>query len=192
MIEIRHQFEGRDWFVPDWELKVLILGTFNPQVSIRGNRTCGQEVPYFYGRKKNRLWEIVGHCVNRQLDPHNDRVFFEALRQEGIGCMDILKAVRIPEEKIQVICGKGYQDSELLRKPHEREYMTEEILEIIQKNPGVLVLPTWGKGSFKKKDKLELARLPELPFLHSPSPASRRVKFEEKRRQWYDVWHRGR
>ena len=24
MIEIRHQFENKDWFIPDWELKVLI------------------------------------------------------------------------------------------------------------------------------------------------------------------------
>jgi hypothetical protein len=31
MIEVRHQFEDVDWFIPDWELKVLILGTFNPE-----------------------------------------------------------------------------------------------------------------------------------------------------------------
>jgi hypothetical protein len=106
--------------------------------------------------------------------------------------MDLLRSIRVPEERKGEICGDGYSDQKLLRGTNQRTYMTDEILAVIEGHPGVCVLPTWGKGSFKKKDRLELARLPEMPFLHSPSPASRRVKFEEKRRQSYDVWHRGR
>ena len=184
MIEVRHQFENEEWFIPEWKLRVLILGTFNPE--------CGDTVEYFYGRNRNQLWSLVSHCLGRDLHPNQGGEFFTALKEEGIGCMDLLRSIRVPEERKGEICGDGYSDQKLLRGTNQRTYMTEEILEVIQENPGVRVLPTWGKGSFKKKDKLELARLPELPFLHSPSPASRRVKFEEKRRQWYDVWHRGR
>ena len=183
MIEIRHQFENEDWFVPDWKLRVLILGTFNPE--------CGDPVAYFYGRKKNQLWHLVSYCRGIELHPNHGDDFLSALKEEGIACMDLIRSIRVSEERKGEICGKGYSDQMLFRGTNQRTYMTEEILEVIKKNPGLRVLPTWGKGSFRKKDELELARMPELPFLHSPSPASR-VKLEEKRRQWYDVWHQGR
>jgi len=184
MIEIRHQFETKDWFIPDWKLKVLILGTFNPQ--------CGDTVDYFYGRKKNQLWSLVSQCLGKELHPNQGGDFFTMLREEGIGCMDLVRSIRVPDEIKDEICGKGYSDQMLFRETNQRTHMTDEILEVIEKNPDVRVLPTWGKGSFKKKDKLELSRMPELPFLHSPSPASRQVKYDEKCRQWYDVWHQGR
>ena len=141
---------------------------------------------------KNQLWSLVSQCLGKELHPNQGGDFFTMLREEGIGCMDLVRSIRVPDEIKDEICGKGYSDQMLFRETNQRTYMTDEILEVIEKNPDVRVLPTWGKGSFKKKDKLELSRMPELPFLHSPSPASRQVKYDEKCRQWYDVWHQGR
>ena len=31
MIEVRHQFENEEWFIPEWKLRVLIIGTFYPE-----------------------------------------------------------------------------------------------------------------------------------------------------------------
>ena len=123
MIEIQHQFETKKWFIPNWDLKVLILGTFNPK--------CGDTVGYFYGRDRNRLWALVSYCVGREIHPNNGDDFFTALKEEGIGCMDLLRSIRVPEERKSEICGDGYNDQKLLRGTNQRTYMTEEILEVI-------------------------------------------------------------
>lgn len=163
MIEIRHQLESKDWFIPDWKLRVLILGTFNPE--------CGDPVHYFYGRKKNQLWSLVSCCIGRELHPNQGVDFFIALKEEGFGCMDLLRSIRVPEERQVEICGKGYSDQTLFRGTNHRTYMTDEIIDVINGNPGVCVLSTWGKGSgFKKRDWDAIGRLPAMPELPSPSP----------------------
>ncbi len=42
--KISHQLANEKFFIPDWPLKHLFLGTFNP--------SGGETVSYFYGRKK--------------------------------------------------------------------------------------------------------------------------------------------
>lgn len=175
MIEIRHQFEKKDWFIPDWKLKILILGTFNPR--------CGDTVGYFYGRKKNQLWSLVSHCLGKELQPNQGADFFTALKEEGIGCMDLLRSIGVPEERKGEICGKGYSDQKLFRGTNQRTYMTDEILGVIDSNPGVCVLATWGKGSsFKKRDWEVIGRLPAMIELPSPSPRAGGIK--SKKTAW--------
>lgn len=175
MIEIRHQFENQDWFIPNWKLKILILGTFNPE--------CGHRVEYFYGRKKNQLWPLMSDCLGRELNPNHGDQFFTALKEEGIGCMDILRSIHVPEERKDEICGKGYSDQKLFRGTNQRTYMTDEILGVVERNPEICILPTWGKGqSFLVRDYEQIKRLPELPALPSPSP--RAGGFLGKKDKW--------
>ena len=175
MIEIRHQFENEDWFVPDWKLRVLILGTFNPE--------CGDPVAYFYGRKKNQLWHLVSYYRGIELHPNHGDDFLSVLKEEGIACMDLIRSIRVSEERKGEICGKGYSDQMLFRGTNQRTYMTEEILDVIERNPGVCVLSTWGKGSsFLKKDWRQIERLPPISFLPSPSP--RAGGMEKKKAAW--------
>ena len=175
MIEIRHQFKNEDWFVPDWKLKVLILGTFNPE--------CGDPVDYFYGRKKNQLWPLFSDCLGRELHPNQGDDFFTALKEEGIGCMDLLSSICVPEKRRSEICGKGYSDQKLFRGTNQRTYMTDKILGVIKQNPGVCVFSTWGKGSsFLKRDWQQIERLPPMPSLPSPSPRAGGI--ELKKLEW--------
>ena len=175
MIEVRHQLEDEDWFIPDWELKALILGTFNPE--------CGDAVDYFYGRSRNQLWPLVSHCVGRDLHPNQGDDFFIALKAEGIGCMDLLRSIHVPEERKGEICGKGYSDQKLFRGANQRTYMTDEILAVIEGNQGVCVLPTWGLGGgFLNRDWDQIDRLPDLPVLPSPSPRAGGI--EGKKDEW--------
>ena len=172
MKDIQHQFAQKAWFVPNWKLKVLILGTFNPE--------CGDAVDYFYGRSRNQLWSLVSHCLGRDLHPNQGGDFFTALKEEGIGCMDLLRSICVPEERRGEICGKGYSDQKLFRGTNQRTYMTDEILSVIDRNPGVCVLPTWGKGSsFRKRDWQQIERLPSMPSLPSPSPRAGEITMKQ-------------
>ena len=174
-IVIRHQFETEDWFIPDWELKVLLVGTFNPN--------GGKPVDYFYGRGRNLMWPIVSHCIGRDLHPNQGAEFFNVIRDLGIGCMDLLRSVSVPQEGEGNVLGEGYADSNLFKGVNQRTYMTDEILAVIDRNPGVCVLPTWGKGSsYLKRDWQQIVRFPELPALPSPSPRAGGI--EEKKAPW--------
>lgn len=177
MREVRHQFESESWFVPDWKLKLLLVGTFNPE--------GGERVEYFYGRGMNHMWPIVSYCTGQDLHPSQGADFFNAIQELGIGCMDLLRSVGVPQGEEGKVRGMGYEDSNLFRGANQRVYMTEEILAVIDQNPGICVLPTWGKGSaFLKRDWQQIARLPELPFLPSPSPRPRTGSIELKRTKW--------
>ena len=175
MREIRHQFEAEDWFFPNWELKVLLVGTFNP--------SGGESVHYFYGRGRNHMWSIVSHCIGKDLHPNQGVEFFNTIRELGIGCMDLLRSVSVPKEGEGKVLGKGYADSNLFKGANHRTYMTDEILAVIERNAGVCVLPTWGKGSsFLKRDWDQIGRLPDLPVLPSPSPRAGGI--ESKKDEW--------
>jgi hypothetical protein len=48
---IKHQFKTSSFSKPNWEIKLLFIGTFNPE--------GGESVPYYYGRNKNKFWELL-------------------------------------------------------------------------------------------------------------------------------------
>lgn len=172
MKDIQHQFAQKEWFVPDWKLKVLILGTFNPE--------GGKPVPYFYGRERNHTWSIISHCIGQDLHPNQGEDFFNSIQSMGIGCMDLLRSIKVPVEGVDNIQGKGYADSNLFKGTNQRNYMTAEILSVIERNPGVCVLPTWGKGSsFLKRDWQQIERLPSMPSLPSPSPRAGEITMKQ-------------
>lgn len=48
---INHQFINEPFFLPNWEVKHLLIGTFNPEKISEG----GVSVNYYYGRQKIKL-----------------------------------------------------------------------------------------------------------------------------------------
>ena len=49
--KIDHQFLKSKFFLPNWKIQTLVLGTFNP--------SCGEETDYFYERCQNNFWRTI-------------------------------------------------------------------------------------------------------------------------------------
>lgn len=61
--------------------------------------------------------------------------------------MDLILTIDIKDVDKKYIIGKGYSDSRIINKSVKRVYNTENIKDIINKNPDVQLYSTWGKGS---------------------------------------------
>lgn len=64
-------------------------------------------------------------------------------------------------------------DSKIINSRVIRNYNTNAILELIERNPGVKVYSTWGKGANLKDWNNEVVKLGEICKLASPSLAAR-------------------
>lgn len=169
MREIEHQLKNNS--IPKWDVKHLFIGTFNPQ--------SGQQVNYYYGREKNQLWKILSRIFDENFDT-KDQSFFKLLIKHKIACIDMINKVFSPDDRIEKIIGKGYNDNEIINSFVTREYNTETILNIINKNKGITVYTTFGKGSSLKEWKKEIEKLGEVRQLVSPSLAARVPKGKKK------------
>lgn len=164
MEKVNHQLLEHEYFVPSWPIKYLFLGTFNPE--------GGDKVNYYYGRSKNQTWSCLSKIFGRELDV-NSSDFFNQIQDLGIGCMDLIKSVEIQSYDIKNVIGNGYKDSNIINNKCIRNYNTNEIKAIIQKNPGVKVFSTWGTGSNLNDWKFEVMKIENIIPLVSPSLAAR-------------------
>lgn len=144
---ISHQLINENFFIPNWEVKYLVLGTFNPQ--------GGDPVAYFYGRNRNRTWELLSNIFNIELHPNNDN-FFELIQSLGIACMDMIRSVDADDKDSQYIVGRSYSDSKIINGKVLRVYNTQNIIDVINANPKVTVFSTWGKGQTLKEWQHEI------------------------------------
>ncbi|MFD2936139.1 uracil-DNA glycosylase family protein [Spirosoma flavum] len=151
MRTIHHQFQQRDFYEPTWKVKYLFLGTFNPM--------GGKPVNYYYGRKSNQTWKILSKLFIEQFNVSDIDQLKRLLEKTGIACMDLIHTVRAPEERVDKILGKGYNDSKIINKSVIRDYNTDRILSIINANKDVKVYSTWGKGPSLKEWKAEVQRI---------------------------------
>lgn len=161
-----HQFKNNVFYLPNWEVEYLFIGTFNP--------SGGEKVPYYYGRKKNRFWKLLTEVFEIELDPYNDS-FFENLKSLKMGCMDLIDSISYPEEYENRVLGKGYSDKVLFSSNVNKVYNTENILDIISKNKLQKVFFTNSGGSLRKEQKLELEKIMKvckIIYLCSPSPVN--------------------
>ena len=161
-----HQFKNKEFYLPNWEVKFLFIGTFNP--------SGGEKVPYYYGRKKNRFWKLLSEVFKIELDP-NDSLFFENLDRLKVGCIDIIDSISYPEVYEDRVSGKGYSDKVLFLSKVKKDYNTENILDIISKNKLQKVFFTNSGGSLRKEQKLELEKIQrvcDVVYLCSPSPVN--------------------
>ena len=154
---------------PNWALKHLFIGTFNPE--------GGENVPYFYGREKNLFWKILSEIFNENFNPHSPD-FFDLIKKHGIACIDMIESVRrldgkeFSTQESESLMGKGYSDTKIINGIIKREYKTFQIHNIIESN-NCNVYSTWGKGSNLKDWKNEINKIPFTANLVSPSPVAR-------------------
>jgi|TARA_B110000977_G_C11000899_1_gene463777 G:T/U-mismatch repair DNA glycosylase len=167
MITDKHQFHNKDFYVPNWDIKFLFIGTYNP--------SGGDTVPYYYGRKTNRHWKLLSEVFNIDFNVHNES-FFKDIKNHKIGCIDLIHSVTFEQEFKELITGKGYNDNELFRKRHIKSYHTDEIINVIRKNNLNKVYFTRTRNGFQNEQKVELQKIEnicEVVYLSSPSPANR-------------------
>jgi hypothetical protein len=183
MNKISHQLKNLS---PNWKVKHLFIGTFNPD--------GGLYVPYFYGREKNLFWKILSEIFNENFNPHTPD-FFDLIKKNGIACIDLIESVQRLDSKdfsdveSEAIMGKGYSDSKIINGKIKREYKTIQIRNII-KSHNCNVYSTWGKGSNLKDWKNEINKIQFTANLVSPSPVARVpkgvYKFEYILSDWKD------
>ena len=131
---ICHQLCKETYYVPNWPIKHLFLGTFNTE--------GGEKVHYYYGRvtgeKGNKTWKLLSEIFNTTFDPRSP-LFFDVLKNYRIGCIDLIHSVEIDESKTELVIGKGYKDTIIINNKVKRIYNTSEILRIIANNPGAKI-----------------------------------------------------
>lgn len=176
-MKIEHQLLSKDFFLPKWPIKHLFLGTFNPE--------GGKPVNYFYGRVNvkgngNQTWPLLSKVFRTQLDVNNPDTFFDEIKMHGIACMDMIQEVDAPIELEEYINGKGYNDKKIINNLVTRKYNTQNILKVIEANPNVKVYTTWGMANHIREWQLEVAKIPDLNTLVSPSMAARVPKGTKK------------
>ena len=179
MQTINHQFSSESFYIPNWEVQHLFVGTFNPE--------GGARVPYYYGREKNQLWPLLSEIFHAEFNPSSDN-FWELLRRHKIACIDMIHSVTASEEHIDAIIGKGYKDSEIINRAVARTYNTSSIIQLIAKNHGIRVYSTWGNGSSLREWRAEVQQLGALIPLVSPSLAARVPKGEAKYNYLFSDW----
>jgi hypothetical protein len=176
---IKHQLSSDPFYFPDWDVKYLLIGTFNPE--------GGEKVDYYYGRTKNQTWRLLSEIFRVELDPNSPN-FWTLLKKHKIACIDMIHEIAAPDERIDRIIGKGYKDTEIINKSVKRIYNTSNIKKLIESNSDIRIYSTWGKGAILKEWKKETAQLAGLTPLVSPSLAARvpggRNKFEFMLNDW--------
>ena len=185
MPTIRHQFINEDFFIPKWEIKHLFLGTFNPMPANGGSE--GQKVNYFYGRERNQTWKLLSEIFQITFDV-NAKDFKQKLVESKIACMDMLNSVICEDALLPDILGQGFKDAAIINNKVKRTYNTQSITETIQKNSGIIVYSTWGKGSSIKEWIIETEKIKNITPLASPSLAAKVPKGTKKYEYMLENW----
>jgi hypothetical protein len=172
MKKIQHQFYEEAFYEPTWEIKHLLLGTFNP--------LGGEKVNYYFGRSKNQTWPTLSLIFNCLFTPANSGDFIKLIKAKQIACLDLIDEIEVPDSLLQSVFGKGYKDSVIINNTVIRKYNTARIEHIIKKNPGVHIYSTWGKGPSLLDWTSEVSKLGKLVNLVSPSLAARVPKGTRK------------
>jgi hypothetical protein len=189
-MEINHQFLNTVKFFPQWIVKFLFLGTFNPE--------GGAFVDYYYRRDKNGFWSIL----KAYFDPYDQypintyEELITFMRTFGIGCIDIIRTVEFPDEYTHKIIGKGYSDANLFRvKGFSRTYNFQAIQNFIANQPiKPFIFSTWGERNNpvefrREKDGFQqFCELRKILYQALKSPSAR-VYRGAKIQEINDNWH---
>ena len=179
LTKIHHQLKNNDKYMPEWDVKHLFIGTFNP--------SGGEAVKYYYGRQKNQTWIILSEIFETTLET-NSNDFFDKLKKLKIACVDMIDYVETSEAIVNEIIGQGYKDSRIINKNVRREYNTERINQVIANNPGIDIYSTWGTGPNLAEWKKEITKIGNIVPLKSPSLAARVPKGERKYQYMLNDW----
>ncbi len=175
---INHQFLNTDRFVPQWPVKFLFLGTFNP--------SGGAVLDYYYRRPYNGCWDIL----KTYFDPDNNypidtyEGLLKFMKTFGIGCIDIIKTVECPDDYADRIIGQGYSDSALFRvQGLTRDYNYLTIQDFISEQPiKPCVFSTWGQRANPNEflntlnEFLQYCNINNISFKRLSSPSGRKYR----------------
>ena len=173
---INHQFLNSKFFLPDWKIQTLVLGTFNP--------ICGEETDYFYGRCQNNFWRTIEEINNLDYRwfQNNFERKLKFMKENEFGCTDIIKSIVISDGvERKDICGSGYSDQILFTaKKCTLTYNFEEIKSFIKQNNVSKIINTWGKRESPVDFQKYIAELKAFCKLNNvfyidecPSPSGR-------------------
>lgn len=180
---IEHQFLNETFFLPNWNIKTLVLGTFNP--------SCGEKTDYFYGRSQNNFWRTIENINNLEFGWFQNSLErkLKFMLENEFGCTDIIKSVIISDKlERKEICGSGYKDQTLFtKKKCTLTYHFEEIKTYLQNSNVKKVIHTWGKRDKPNEFKIYLNDLKlfcsqnGVSFINDcPSPSGRFRSQEHK------------
>lgn len=187
---IDHQFLDSKFFLPNWNVKTLVLGTFNP--------SCGEVTDYFYGRCHNNFWrtiEEISYLDYRWFQNNLERKM-QFMKEKEFGCADVIKSIFLSERvKKKDICGSGYSDQILFTgNKCTLTYHFQEIKSFIKESNVSKIIHTWGKREnpilFKKHiDDLKLfcEQNNALYIDECPSPSGR-LRGKEHKKQLVEFY----
>jgi hypothetical protein len=177
-MNIKHQFIDSDFFLPNWDIDTLVLGTFNPN--------CGKKTDYFYGRNSNLFWRAIESICDKAPSSLQDNYSAknELMVLFKFGCSDIISSVEFNESVRDKICGKGYSDSILFTLKYVAPvYEFEKIKNYLIQHNILKVINTWGKRKSPKNFLLQINDLElfcqanQIDFIRCcPSPSGRLKK----------------
>ncbi len=125
MQTIKHKFHKNP--LPNWDCKIIILGTFNPET--------GSNSDYYYGRLRktggwsNRFWPAVNSflVVNYTEIPTASRGNLNSklyiMSKFKFGCIDLVSS--IDSVNVENITGIGFSDSAIFNRLNNITFNTE-------------------------------------------------------------------
>ncbi len=164
MVTIYHKLHDKPYYFPDWKVKHLFIGTFDP--------SGDDNVTNYYGRPRNQIWRLMAALFDDVFDQRSFDDFLKTIQKHGIACVDMIHSITAPESNIRKLTGLGFNDTVIISASVKREYNTAKILELINNNKGVKVYSTWGNGPKLKDWKNEVAKIQPMITLVSPSLAA--------------------
>lgn len=185
----KHRFQ--DKLIPDWPVKYLFVGTFNPAWN------GGNDAKYFYGRLQNKFWEIMPLALGLQSQIENREkpaLLEKFLRAKNIGLTDLILGICGANEN-DISHRKSilsFKDDELLRF---KIIFNEKIYDLIDRNVSYLrdggvfltrkTMPLGSIGVFWKKIE-EFCRNKGVRSarLISPSLRFRTKSIKTKIKEW--------
>ncbi|MFA5455801.1 MAG: hypothetical protein WC272_10865 [Sulfurimonas sp.] len=159
--------------------KMLIIGTFNPDVPCNG-------AEFFYGRVKNYFWDLLPSMFGRESLKGDVQKQKEFLELYDIELSDLILSVELSKEDI---C--SYGDDKLT---NVIEYNTDNIIKSLAKGKTREVYFT--RKSFDKSVeniKIEIYKIKDfceknkIKFRFLPTPA-RFAANEKKRQEWRECF----
>jgi len=181
MQTINHQFCNESFYLPNWQVKYLFLGTFNP--------SGGEKVNYYYGRQKNQTWKLLSDIFCTEFRPQNRDDFFDKLKKYEIGCIDLIHSVTAPTHYLSNILGNGYSDNKIINTTVSRIYNTSAILKFIDDRYDTInIYSTWGDGSKLNEWRSEISKIKNIIPLVSPSLVAKVPACENKYNYMLSDW----
>ncbi|WP_448104614.1 hypothetical protein [Pedobacter panaciterrae] len=126
----RSHLQGVSGLLPNWEVKTLIIGTFNPELKWHE----GNKAEYYYGRTANYFWSILPCFAGLKAIAHNDvNTQLTFLQQNQIGVTDLLISIddadsAEPSHKDRIVT---VLDKEIERF-HDFTWNTDPIIDFIR------------------------------------------------------------